>query len=250
VALAAGSLALKLGGIEMGEPKPTASLSSMLLARKGAARPAMRRPSITGNSNGFPAGLDDLGWNDMGYDVDPSPNTPMDHDHDSSYTSLANAVPEIKPEVRLQQERIAEQLHFQAQAGFSVLEGCSLEAEIASEPDAFEQPETEPPTAELAAPAHAEPEQQAQAEPILSVVPVVAAIRPASSNTAPTKRALPGQKGKAAFTLRLDNERHLKLRLACAVSNRSAQMLVTEALDSLLDNMPEISQLAARVPAR
>jgi hypothetical protein len=49
--------------------------------------------------------------------------------------------------------------------------------------------------------------------------------------------------------LRLDPERHLKLRLACAVSNRSAQNLVTDALDALLDNMPEIGQLAARVPS-
>lgn len=63
-----------------------------------------------------------------------------------------------------------------------------------------------------------------------------------------TKRAAPGSKAKAAFTLRLDAERHLKLRLACAVSNRSAQMLVTEALDKLLNDMPEIGQLAARLP--
>jgi hypothetical protein len=36
-------------------------------------------------------------------------------------------------------------------------------------------------------------------------------------------RAAPGSKAKAAFTLRLDPSRHLKLRLACAVDGRSAQ---------------------------
>jgi hypothetical protein len=42
-------------------------------------------------------------------------------------------------------------------------------------------------------------------------------------------------KGKAAFTLRIDADRHLKLRLLCALQNRSAQQLLTQALDTLLD---------------
>ena len=57
----------------MGEPKPLASLSAGLLARKGGARPAMRRAPI-GLGLAAPMageGYDDLGWNDMGYDVDP-----------------------------------------------------------------------------------------------------------------------------------------------------------------------------------
>lgn len=52
---------------------------------------------------------------------------------------------------------------------------------------------------------------------------------------------------RAAFTLRLDQERHLKLRLACTVRGRSAQQLVTDALDALLTQMPEIDSLAAQV---
>lgn len=52
---------------------------------------------------------------------------------------------------------------------------------------------------------------------------------------------------RAAFTLRLDSERHLKLRLACTVRGRSAQQLVTEALDALLDEMPDVGSLAAQV---
>lgn len=54
---------------------------------------------------------------------------------------------------------------------------------------------------------------------------------------------------KAAFTLRLDAERHLKLRLACAVTGSSAQQIVTRALDDLLASLPEVDALAERVPA-
>jgi hypothetical protein len=52
---------------------------------------------------------------------------------------------------------------------------------------------------------------------------------------------------RAAFTLRLDAKRHLKLRLASTVKNRSAQQLVTEALDKFLAGIPEIEALAAQV---
>ena len=47
-------------------------------------------------------------------------------------------------------------------------------------------------------------------------------------------RAVPGAHGKSAFTLRLDEERHLRLRLMGAHRHRSAQSLVTEALDRFL----------------
>jgi hypothetical protein len=52
---------------------------------------------------------------------------------------------------------------------------------------------------------------------------------------------------RAAFTLRVDSERHLKLRLACTVKGRSAQQLVTEALDKLLEDLPDLADLAERV---
>jgi hypothetical protein len=55
---------------------------------------------------------------------------------------------------------------------------------------------------------------------------------------------------KAAFTLRLDADRHLKLRLACAVTGRSAQQLVAGALDEFLATVPQIDALAAQVPAK
>jgi predicted HicB family RNase H-like nuclease len=59
--------------------------------------------------------------------------------------------------------------------------------------------------------------------------------------------AAPETGRRAAFTLRLDEERHLRLRLASTVQGESAQTLVTRALDSLLSQMPEIEQLATQV---
>lgn len=52
---------------------------------------------------------------------------------------------------------------------------------------------------------------------------------------------------RAAFTLRVDPERHLKLRLACTLRNCSAQQLVTDALDRLLEDLPDVAELAAQV---
>ena len=53
---------------------------------------------------------------------------------------------------------------------------------------------------------------------------------------------------KAAFTLRIDAVRHLKLRIAAAITDRSAQDLVTQALDALLDSIPEVEALVAQLP--
>ncbi|WP_336985784.1 hypothetical protein [Altererythrobacter aquiaggeris] len=49
---------------------------------------------------------------------------------------------------------------------------------------------------------------------------------------------------RAAFTLRLDADRHLKLKLASTIKGKSAQQLVTEALDRLLGEIPDLSALA------
>jgi hypothetical protein len=53
-------------------------------------------------------------------------------------------------------------------------------------------------------------------------------------------------KAKAAFTLRLDEQRHLRLRLASALTHQSAQQLVTAALDAWLERLPEVEALAMR----
>lgn len=66
-----------------------------------------------------------------------------------------------------------------------------------------------------------------------------------------TPRASKAPRGnRAAFTLRLDAERHLKLRLATTMRDCSAQALVTEALDALLAAMPGLDTLAAQVKRR
>lgn len=166
----------------MAEPKPLASLTSGLLARKGAAQPAMRRPVM---GFGRPAGnallQDDLGWNDMGFDVtEPEP---------------------VPAEPR-------------AVVGLT--------------------PMTPPPAAAPVPPVVVEREDLAE-----RMSDVVKTVAPA---------ARPAKGRKAAFTLRLDADRHLKLRLACAVAGRSAQAMVTQALDALLDGLPEIDKLAQQLP--
>ena len=71
-----------------------------------------------------------------------------------------------------------------------------------------------------------------------------------SERITPTRKAKIDRSSRAAFTLRLDTDRHLKLRLACTVRDCSAQALVTEALDALLGTMPELEALAAQVKRR
>ena len=56
------------------------------------------------------------------------------------------------------------------------------------------------------------------------------------------------QSGRTAFTIRVDGDRHLRLRLAAAITHRSAQDLVAEALDVLLAAVPEVEALVAQLP--
>ncbi len=207
--------------MKMGEPKPIASLSGILLARKGLARPAMRRSTMLSSNGNAAMSQEDLGWNDMGYDVDPDPTTPMDYDHGfHGANPLAAAVPEVKH----QQDRLADAL-------FADLEPQAGSDSLADEPESV---------ADVPSLVAATPE------------PVARPISRRGGTDAPRSRARskPGLKEKAAFTLRLDSERHLKLRLACAVRHQSAQQLVTDALDALLESMPEIDDLASHVPAK
>lgn len=213
----------------MGEPKPIASLSGILLARKGLARPAMRRSTMLSSNGNAAMSQEDLGWNDMGYDVDPDPTTPMDYDHGfHGANPLAAAVPEVKH----QQDRLADALFadLEPQVGFD------NEPQVGF--DNFAE----------------EPESLVDAPTLVTVTPepVTPLISRRGGTDAPRSRARskPGLKEKAAFTLRLDSERHLKLRLACAVRHQSAQQLVTDALDALLGSMPEIDDLASHIPAK
>ena len=213
------------------EPKPFASLSSGLLARKGAAKPAMR-PQGFGQVG---AGLEDLGWNDMGFEP-PKAAPVSDADLDgadvvpqSPTRNLAGLTPVDSP-VHGQQAEIAGRL-----SSYSPEDEGEEDEEMAELDDA---PLAFKPVAKV------EPTGEVVSAP---VAPVVVPIQRAPAlKRAPKARSVVGAKGKAAFTLRLDAERHLKLRLACAVDGRSAQMLVTQALDNLLASMPELDAMAEK----
>ncbi|WP_435418448.1 hypothetical protein WAB17_02410 [Parerythrobacter aurantius] len=79
----------------------------------------------------------------------------------------------------------------------------------------------------------------------------VATAVPTPIRSAPAPRRSAFDRGKrAAFTLRLDEGRHLKLRLLSTIQGKSAQQIVTDALDALLDGMADIESLAAQVKRR
>ena len=209
------------------DPKPFASLSSGLLARKGAARPAMR-PQGFGQIGG---NLEDLGWNDMGFEPPKPSEAPRDADHDAFG------------------EPIVEHPVLNGHAGLTPVDSPvhSQHAEIEDRLTGVESEEVENAADETAEIVDLEaelPEQPVAKAPVLQVVQATAVVPvPRRSSK---QRAAPGSKGKAAFTLRLNPERHLKLRLACAVSGRSAQLLVTDALDQLLGGMPELDAMAEK----
>ena len=219
----------------MSESKPPASLSPTLLARKGAARPAMRPQwqPLSNYSNEVPlppqhAGLEDLGWNDMGdsHAGDPTVvpfgpgDAPMEH-------AFSQGVPEV---VR-QQDTLAEQIAEPASA---------LEESDEAFAAAFEDAGTEPDFVE--APEFAE-------EPS-ALIPLAAHRFARAAASGAERRSAIAAGRRAAFTLRVDEARHLKLRLACTVEGRSAQQLVTEALDRLLDELPGLDDLAKRARRR
>jgi hypothetical protein len=185
----------------MGQPKPQASLSSSLLARKGQARPAMRPQGFSGFGNLADA-IDDLGWNDMGQgDEAPAPAPQPVIRPVAPETSVPVAAP--TPSV--------------------LRERAALKDEI----------ETPLPSTAASIPT--------KAEPVMTTAALTRIGRKVRAKQST---------GKSAFTLRLDAERHLKLRLASAVCGRSAQQLVTEALDVFLATVPEIDGLAASLPPR
>lgn len=194
----------------MSEPKPFASLSSGLLARKGQAKPAMRPQAFTGGYASLAGGLDDLGWNDMGQMVEP------DADVHPIRDNAIIAPPEGVPPVLAQRRQLKEEL-----------EAPVIDATADEHLVAIEAPTPPEPT------------------PVASIVR-----RPVSAATANRLARETRHKAKAAFTLRLDEDRHLRLRLASALSGRSAQTLVTEALDAFLETVPEVDDLARQVPVR
>lgn len=209
----------------MGEPKPLASLSAGLLARKGAARPAMRRqPLGSGPAPISQVGYDDLGWNDMGYDVDPQQTDDTPNMLDLKPLLAGSVLSNNADAEQAVEHRVDDQANH---ALTEALAEEGFEADPAPIPEIVRQQE--------------------------SLIDRVAAVarkveRRPEPKVPRAPRALRARE-KAAFTLRLDAERHLRLRLASAVTNRSAQVILTDLLDEYLSSLPEIDAMASRLPA-
>ncbi|HWK41704.1 MAG TPA: hypothetical protein VNR60_07205 [Croceibacterium sp.] len=216
----------------MADLKPVASLGATLLARKGGARPAMR-PQVAATGLGgaqaaqkIAADLEDLGWNDMGED-----DTPEDRSAEVLQLTPAPANPESeartdrgspRPGVRSMHEELAARL---------AAEGDSDNLVRKNKAKAAPEAETEA--------------KAAEPQPAAEIARLPLANKP---QIRPEPEALSASDGRrAAFTLRLDAQRHLKLRLASTIRNRSAQQLVTEALDRFLRDIPEIELLARNI---
>jgi hypothetical protein len=287
----------------MPDSKPLASLSSGLLARKGGARPAMRRQNVISPASGEHPTQEDLGWNDMGYDVDP-PKEPLasaipdDDDCGDERKSgiLSAAIPEVVKQqdilTREYTENTANNSNASAQiapdmdggpvkapkamsAPFeAVAESHSEEESTPPSPQAVDTQNTGPSpllrkkisakdtmavhenvVEDISEPEQEQPEKElTAAHAILSKKPankaaqapeVIADVQPRKRSVAKPQNAA----GKrAAFTLRLERERHLRLRLACAIRNQSAQNMVTEALDAFLANVPELEAVTNNLP--
>jgi len=201
--------------MSFGTPKPMASLSSSLLARKGHARPAMRPQGYVS----LTPSQDDLGWNDMGDEFAPQPSP------HAAPVAVEPSAPIDAPAPAVLRQRAVLDESFTP----PVVEPARIPE--AYEPEAHApEPEFTPEPAPVAAPAR---------KPIVT-----------QGTLARVARKVKAGKSKAAFTLRLDTDRHLRLRLASAVTNRSAQHLVTEALDAFLESLTDVDSLATQLSTR
>ena len=216
----------------MGEPKPLASLSAGLLARKGGARPAMRRqPLGSGPAPVNSVGYDDLGWNDMGYDVDPDqsgePSRMLDLKPLLTGSVLAH---NVEAEQALE-DSVGHELTDAVAEDYAAEDhgADAFEAEVYEVPEIVRQ-------------------QESLIDRVAAVARKVEARPEPNAKKEKAPRALRARE-KAAFTLRLDAERHLRLRLASAVTNRSSQVILTDLLDEYLKTLPEIDAMASRLPA-
>ncbi len=196
-----------------------ASLNPSLLARKGGAKPAMRPQLAQLNPTGadVAANLEDLGWNDMGDEDEP------DQPHHGHLLHLtpepANALAEAE----------SRELDRAAQVALAPVGATEVHRQQAVLAERVAKP-----AAKLAVTA-------ANSD---GPSPVIARITPVE------RRSALARGKRAAFTLRLDEERHLKLRLLSTIKGKSAQQIVTDALDALLDGMADIESLAAQVKRR
>lgn len=166
------------------------------------ARKGQAKPAMRPQSYSF-GSSDDLGWNDMGGAdlLTPEQRAAL---MPAAPASLAQPRPVVEADAPIASPAIEQQQLVEAK-----FETPAAVAATVSQP--------------------VEPQQVAQ-QPI-AVVPAAPVQRP---------RAPAGSKAKAAFTLRLDPDRHMQLRLACVYGRKSAQQIVTAALDEYLSaNYPD-----------
>ncbi|WP_132386634.1 hypothetical protein [Novosphingobium sp. PhB165] len=208
----------------MTEPRTFASLSPSLLARKGSARPAMRRQDTASfgmaGMRADPGKMDDLGWNDWG-DVEQQapvsavPEAPMPE-------PVAAPVAVHIEEAQFDEAPVAEAFH----------------AEPHLDEDSGEDGSTGQPMASLT------PEMPGIAPRKPDVLRQIEDLAERINRTAAPVRTMVPEGRRAAFTLRLDAERHFRLKMAGLLTNRSAQVIVTEALDKYLAEFADISSPA------
>lgn len=206
-----------------------ASLGPTLLARKGGAKPAMRpqlAPLVREETDLADEQLDDLGWNDMGDgDIDHGVDGGADIVPINAGSTSDDFAQGPGPVVRRQQRRLEER----------VLADAAMTGPQDREPE-YDDKDEESYGDDLAEHAVYKP---ASAEPQPLAVTMQAAPKPRVSAVQAGRRA--------AFTLRLDTDRHLKLRLAATMQGVSAQVLVTEALDKLLADFDDLDVIANHI---
>lgn len=218
----------------MAEPKPLASLSAGLLARKGGARPAMRRQAqLPGPGEQRFSSADDLGWNDMGYDVDPhgGDDSHRSNAHGLSPMTVLNTPDSFDGDAKAIIEAAATDIADAQMAQPIAPHIAPLEP--ASKPEVLHQHERI--AREIAVPS----------APAAATAPRPAPVAAARKGKA---RAQAGSRGNFAFTLRLDPDRHLRLRLASATKNKSVQQILIGLVDDYLKDQPHIAAFAAEYP--
>jgi hypothetical protein len=203
-----------------------ASLGPTLLARKGGAKPAMRpqiAPLVRDEAELAALAdeqLEDLGWNDMGDHEGGADIVPINGDVTADQIAHGYG-----PIVHRQQKRLEER----------VLADAAMTGPDDQEPEYDAEDEQE---------YCGENAGQDDFTP-LAVEPVTA--KPVVHAPAKTRASAAASGRRAAFTLRLDTDRHLKLRLAATMQGVSAQILVTEALDRLLAEFDELDVIASHL---
>lgn len=219
-----------------------ASLGPTLLARKGGAKPAMRpqiAPLVADEAEIAALAdeqLEDLGWNDMGHDGAGESGNGADVVPINASVAAADSDASQSPIVRRQQRRLEERVL--ADAAMTGPEDEAVEPRESFDDGSEDEADYE---------YEAEAGENDDAEP--SFAPVNPAVQAPAPVAPPVRRPTPlhGTARRAAFTLRLDPERHLKLRLAATMQGVSAQALLTEALDAMLAEFDDLDVIAAHL---